>query len=100
MKKKIIEFLSPPDLSNREQRYHFHVQFSIFPDFIFLLIYSVFFIVMGIPILPILGLCYLIFFIPLEHYLVHKRIYLQAHLIQLSMFIVLAITGVVVSRLG
>ena len=97
MKKKIInEFLRPSDLLKREQRYHYHVQLSTFPDFIFILIYSVYFMVMGVPTLPIVGLGCLIFFIPLEHYLAHKRTYLQAHLIQVLMFIVLAISGVVV----
>ncbi len=97
MKNKIInEFFRPPDLLKREQRYHYHVQLSTFPDFIFILAYSVFFMAMGVPILPIVGLFCLIFLIPLEHYLAHKRRYLQAHFIQLSMFIVFAISGVVV----
>ena len=95
MKNTINEFLRPSDLLKREQRYHYHVQLSTFPDSIFILIYSVFFIAMGVPILPIVGLFCLLLFIPLEHYLAHKRIYLQAHLIQLSMFIALAISGVV-----
>lgn len=101
MKKKVInEFLRPPDLLKREQRYHYHVQLSTFADITFMLFYSVFFLVMGVPILPVVSISCLLFLIPLEHYLAHKRLYLQAHLIQVSMFIVLALSGVVVLGWG
>ncbi len=96
MKKAINNFLRPPDLPRREQRYHFHAQVGIFPDSIFMILSVLFLLAMDVPTMPVLGVVFILVLIPLEHYLIHRRNYILAHIIQVMFVAGWIITGIII----